>query len=475
MAEGALSSIESAIEAIRGGSLVLCVDDFDRENEGDFIGAAQCATAAQLALVVRLSTGIVCAPLSATSAAALELPLMVPHNTDPFRTAFTVSVDYRHGTTTGVSARDRCATLLALARACCGDGGGGGGDVAPSDFARPGHVFPLVARPGGVLVRGGHTEASLDLVRLAGAGHAAYLCEVVSEEGCGEGDGGGKGDMARLPELRRLAARLRLPLVSIADLQRYRYRREITVAVCGGAGAAGAGAAAGGTSGESAASAVFESLVYAGVRYAAALAVRGDGSGAALLVTFAAHGAPPPHEALAAAAAAAGAASLLSVHVEGEAFENVEGKDGALLAAGGAGGGATAPAPASAYDGLLPPPPGASGAAPACCDRAAAEVAAVAAACARAAAAGLPLRGAAPAAALPAAAWAAAGRGSGGGPLEAARAAAVPVPPEAHLVKTAAAGWPLFHTLLRAPGQPLPRVWEWGVNVSRVADAQLLV
>jgi 3,4-dihydroxy-2-butanone 4-phosphate synthase len=462
-----LSSISSAIEALRAGSLVLCVDDCDRENEGDFIGAAAHATAAQVALVVRLSTGIVCAPLSPGSSAALELPLMVSHNSDPFRTAFTVSVDYRRGTTTGVSARDRCATLRALAAGARGGvGGGAAAAITPTDFARPGHVFPLVARPGGVLARGGHTEASLDLVRLAGAGHVAYLCEVVSEEGCGEGDGGGTGEMARLPELRRLASRLRLPLISIADLQRFRYLREVTVAHCGEDGGDNV---------------TFESVVFSGVRYTAVRVTCGaaGATGMGLLVTFAAYGsAPPTAGQLAAAAAEAGVATLFAVHAEGEAFENVEGREGALLAAGGGSGGpraevAVGAAARSAYEGLVPLPYGAGAAgagALACCDRTAAEVAAVAAACAGAAAEGLPLRCAAPRPALPLAMWAeATGECSGeGGPLEAARAAA-PVPAEVALVRAASAQWPLFHVLLMAPNQPLPRVWEWGVKVAKVA------
>jgi 3,4-dihydroxy-2-butanone 4-phosphate synthase len=217
-----IDSIDLALLSIREGRMAIVVDDFDRENEGDLIGAAQSATREMLAVVVRHGTGIVCVSIDAAGASALELRAMVPENADAFGTAFTVSVDVRKGTTTGVSASDRAATIRALA-----SGVQVGGSVVAADFARPGHVFPLVARAGGVLVRGGHTEASLDLVRLAGRGDAAFLCEIVSEAP--------SGDMAALPELRTLARSLSLPLVSIADLQRHRARREVLVTPTGGA------------------------------------------------------------------------------------------------------------------------------------------------------------------------------------------------------------------------------------------------
>lgn len=181
-------------------------DDFDRENEGDFIGAASTATAASVALMLQHCTGVVCAPLLPDRAAELDLPLMVPANRDPFRTAFTVTVDVISGTTTGISATDRAATIRALATS-----------TSPDDFSRPGHVFPLIARVGGVLVRDGHTEAGVDLCRLAGLPPVAFLCEICDHSNF---------EMLRLPEIIPLAARLRLPLTSIAELQRFRMRRE---------------------------------------------------------------------------------------------------------------------------------------------------------------------------------------------------------------------------------------------------------
>ena len=192
-------------------------DDFDRENEGDFIGSASHATAESVATLLRHCTGLVCVPLTRWRAADLDLPLMVPNNEDPYRTAFTVSVDHR-STSTGISATDRAATIRALADA----------SARPTDFSRPGHVFPLLARPGGVLERSGHTEAGVDLVQLAlrpAGGHwrdspppsVAYLCEVCDHETF---------EMSRLPELCDLSATLKLPLISISDLRRYRMRRE---------------------------------------------------------------------------------------------------------------------------------------------------------------------------------------------------------------------------------------------------------
>ena len=222
----ALDTIDFAIECVRKSSpgFVIVVDDFDRENEGDLIGAASTVTPSCIATVVRHSTGIVCVSLGADAAAALSLRAMVPENADPYGTAFTVTVDARAGTTTGVSASDRAVTIRALAS---GAAGGAGAAVA-DDFTRPGHVFPLVARSGGVLARDGHTEASLDLVSLAACGRAAFLAEVVSDDVPG-------GGMAKLPELRALAARHSTALISIADLVRHRARREVLVSPTGGA------------------------------------------------------------------------------------------------------------------------------------------------------------------------------------------------------------------------------------------------
>ena len=185
-------------------------DDLDRENEGDFIGAASTATAASVALMLRHCTGVVCAPLTPECARNFALPLMVPNNEDPFRTAFTVSVDLRGGTTTGISATDRAATIRALSEA----------GRTPKDFSRPGHVFPLLARSGGVLERAGHTEAGVDLCRLAGLSPVAYQCEVCDHETF---------EMTRLPGLMELARQLSLPLISVADLQRFRLLREVLV------------------------------------------------------------------------------------------------------------------------------------------------------------------------------------------------------------------------------------------------------
>ncbi len=203
----ALSSIEEAIEQIRRGGMVVVVDDEDRENEGDLVMAAEDATADTMAFFLEHTSGVICVPLEAERADALDLPLMVVANTEAQRTAFTVTVDYRHGTTTGISAGDRAATIRALIDPA----------TQPNDLNRPGHIFPLRYRPGGVLKRAGHTEATVDLCRLAGRFPSGVLCEVVSED---------KADMARLPELEAFAKRYDLPIVTIADLIRYRRQHE---------------------------------------------------------------------------------------------------------------------------------------------------------------------------------------------------------------------------------------------------------
>jgi 3,4-dihydroxy 2-butanone 4-phosphate synthase/GTP cyclohydrolase II len=199
--------IEDAVAAIGRGEIVIVVDDEDRENEGDLIMAAEFATPEAIAFFLHHTSGVICAPVTRERARELDLPLMVTHNTESMRTAFTVSVDYRHNTTTGISAHDRSATIQAL--------------VSPStraaDLLRPGHIFPLEAREGGVLKRAGHTEAALDLARLAGLYPAGVLCELVNET---------KDDMARLPELERFAKEHGLLLISIADLIRYRRQTE---------------------------------------------------------------------------------------------------------------------------------------------------------------------------------------------------------------------------------------------------------
>ena len=199
--------IENAIAAVAAGEIVIVVDDEDRENEGDLIMAAEFATPEAIAFFLHHTSGVICAPVTRERARELDLPLMVTHNTESMRTAFTVSVDYRHDTTTGISAHDRSATIRALV-----DPG-----TRATDLLRPGHIFPLEAREGGVLKRAGHTEAALDLARLAGLYPAGVLCELVNET---------KDDMARRPELERFAAEHGLLLISIADLVRYRRRNE---------------------------------------------------------------------------------------------------------------------------------------------------------------------------------------------------------------------------------------------------------
>ncbi len=203
----ALSTIEEAVEAIRRGGMVVVVDDEDRENEGDLIMAAEDVTPDDMAFFLKHTSGLFCVPLEPERADELELPLMVVANTEALRTAFTISVDYRHGTTTGISANDRAATVRALIDPA----------TRPSDLNRPGHIFPLRYRPGGVLKRAGHTEATIDLCRLAGKSPSGVLCEIVTSD---------KSGMARLPELESFAQAHGLPIISIAELIRYRRRNE---------------------------------------------------------------------------------------------------------------------------------------------------------------------------------------------------------------------------------------------------------
>ncbi|RRT81044.1 hypothetical protein B296_00002385 [Ensete ventricosum] len=197
------SPISEAIEDIRQGKFVIIVDDESRENEGDLIMAAPLVTPEAMAFIVKYGTGIVCVSMKAEDLERLELPLMVSNkeNEEKLCTAFTVSVDAKEGTTTGVSARDRAKTVKMLASA----------DSNPEDFHRPGHIFPLKYREGGVLRRAGHTEASVDLAMLAELPPVGVLCEIVDEDG----------SMARLPKLRELAKKENLKIISIADLIRY--------------------------------------------------------------------------------------------------------------------------------------------------------------------------------------------------------------------------------------------------------------
>jgi 3,4-dihydroxy 2-butanone 4-phosphate synthase/GTP cyclohydrolase II len=198
--------IEEAVEDIRAGRMVIVVDDVDRENEGDLILAAEKATPEALAFMIRHTSGVVCMPVVGERLDELNIPLMVSGTPDLQRTAFTVSVDVIHGTTTGISAADRAATIRAVIDE----------NTAPTDLVRPGHVFPLRYCEGGVLKRAGHTEAAVDLARLAGLSPAGVLCEIVNDDGT----------MARLPDLVRFAARHGLKVISIADLIEYRRRRE---------------------------------------------------------------------------------------------------------------------------------------------------------------------------------------------------------------------------------------------------------
>ncbi|MDQ1373015.1 MAG: 3,4-dihydroxy 2-butanone 4-phosphate synthase / cyclohydrolase [Actinomycetota bacterium] len=201
------ADIEKAIAAIGRGEIVVVVDDETRENEGDLIMAAEYATPDAIAFFLRHTSGVICVPMTGERLDELQLPLMVATNTESQRTAFTVTVDYRHGTTTGISAADRSSTVQALIDPT----------THPEDLARPGHILPLRYREGGVLKRAGHTEAAVDLARLAGLYPAGVLCELVNAD---------KTDMARLPELDAFAEEHGLLLISIADLVKYRRQQE---------------------------------------------------------------------------------------------------------------------------------------------------------------------------------------------------------------------------------------------------------
>lgn len=202
-----LSSIEDAIEAIKHGGMVVVVDDEDRENEGDLIMAAEFATAESISFFISHTSGLICVPLKGERLDQLGIPLMVNENTESQRTAFTVTVDLLHNTTTGISAADRAATIRALAEQ----------STKPEDLARPGHIFPLRYKEGGVLKRAGHTEAAIDLAMAADVFPAGVLCEIVS---------GDKSTMARFDELEEFSTKYELPFISIADLVRYRRRTD---------------------------------------------------------------------------------------------------------------------------------------------------------------------------------------------------------------------------------------------------------
>ncbi|MEM1043784.1 MAG: bifunctional 3,4-dihydroxy-2-butanone-4-phosphate synthase/GTP cyclohydrolase II [Bacteroidota bacterium] len=201
--------IEDALEDLRAGRLVIVVDDEDRENEGDFIGAAEAVTPELANFMAKHGRGLMCVSITRERAAALALPMMEQVNTSLHDTPFTVSVDYNRGTTTGISAADRAKTIRALADPT----------ASASDFARPGHIFPLRAQTGGVLRRAGHTEAAADLARLAGFAPAGVLIEIMNDDGT----------MARVPDLRRLASAFDMRLITIKDLIAYRMRTEALV------------------------------------------------------------------------------------------------------------------------------------------------------------------------------------------------------------------------------------------------------
>jgi 3,4-dihydroxy 2-butanone 4-phosphate synthase / GTP cyclohydrolase II len=200
------SNVREAIEAFGRGEIVVVTDDNDRENEGDLIIAAAHATPEKIAFIIRHTCGIVCAPLTGKAARRLSLAPMVAENDAIHGTAFTVSVDYRHGTTTGISAEERTATIRALAN----------GNTGPADFVRPGHIFPLIAKDGGVLMRSGHTEAAVDLCKLAEIEPVAAICELVNDDGT----------VMRGKEVAAFAAQYKLKRIAVADLIAYRQARE---------------------------------------------------------------------------------------------------------------------------------------------------------------------------------------------------------------------------------------------------------
>lgn len=198
--------VEHAIDDLRHGRCIIVVDDECRENEGDLIAAAELATPETLNFMMREARGLICVPMARERAEALGLPPMVAQNQETHCTAFTVSVDARNGVTTGISAADRAQTVRILANPTTG----------PHDLVRPGHLFPLAAREGGVLQRAGHTEASVDLCRLAGVQPVGVICEIINDDGT----------MARLPQLEAFAQRHRLPIISVKQIIAYRHRHE---------------------------------------------------------------------------------------------------------------------------------------------------------------------------------------------------------------------------------------------------------
>lgn len=201
-----LAKIPEAIEDIKAGKMVILVDDESRENEGDLAMAAEKVTPEAINLMAKEARGLICLPIIGERLEELRIPMMVQDNTSRFSTAFTVSIEAKHGVTTGISAYDRAATIKAVLDPA----------TKPQDIARPGHVFPIKAREGGVLVRAGHTEAAVDLAKLAGLYPAGVICEIMNEDGT----------MARLPQLKEMAARYDMKIISVADLITHRRRHE---------------------------------------------------------------------------------------------------------------------------------------------------------------------------------------------------------------------------------------------------------
>src|SRR5581483_10675701 len=203
------ASIDAAIDAIRAGQLIIVVDDEDRENEGDLTIAAEKITPEAINFMAKYGRGLICLSMTPERLDALDIPLMVAQNSSQFETAFCVSIEAKHKTTTGISASDRAATVLAAIDPA----------TRPGDLARPGHMFPLRARQGGVIVRAGQTEAAVDLARIAGLYPAGVICEIMNEDGT----------MARVPELTKFAKKHGLLMVTVADLIKYRTRTESLV------------------------------------------------------------------------------------------------------------------------------------------------------------------------------------------------------------------------------------------------------
>ncbi len=200
------NTVEEAVDDIRQGKMIIVVDDENRENEGDLVMAADCCRTEDINFMIKNARGLVCVPIGAEQAKRLELTPMVEHNTDAHCTAFTVTVDHRQGTTTGISAAERAVTAKALADP----------KSRAEDFRRPGHIFPLIARNGGVLKRAGHTEAAVDLARMAGFSEGGVICEIINEDG----------SMARLPQLLEFAQKHGMKIITVESLIRYRVIRE---------------------------------------------------------------------------------------------------------------------------------------------------------------------------------------------------------------------------------------------------------